>query len=428
MSDAEPRPGNAGDEERSLSGLRLLAEAGAVLGSSLDPDDLLHRLSRLTVPELADWCVADYVGEHVRRVAVVHRDPGVELPDDLLGKLPDPEPVDPASSSPLERMLAGEGPFVFTDRSEVTSALGQAHRDLTDALGTGTEILVPLRARRRVLGGLVLVRTTHDRPVTESELVLLQDLAHRAGLALDNARLYSAQRDAAQNFQRALLPALPDLKQVELAARYAPAQENVEVGGDWYDVVVLPDGVPAVTVGDVSGHDLTAAVEMARLQNMLRTLAWEHQEPPSAIMRRLDGLLEYFSAHTATAIYARLNGGGGEPLTFHWTNAGHYPPLLVLEDGTSRFLEEGYDVLLGVGGDWDRADARVELPRGATLLLYTDGLVERRGEEIDRGLVRLRQHAAQFAGESPDVLCDGLLSHMSESSGDDIVLLALRAP
>ncbi|MUL41146.1 SpoIIE family protein phosphatase [Streptomonospora sp. PA3] len=414
------------DVERSLSGLRLLAEAGTVLGSSLDPEDVLHRLARLMVPALADWCVANYVSEHVRRVAVVHRDPNVEAPTSLLGTLPDPDPL---ASTPLERMLAGEGPLVFTETSEATSALGRAHRELTEALGTCTEILVPLRARRRVLGGLVLVRTTRDRPVTDDELVLLEDLAHRAGLALDNARLYSAQRDAAQNFQRALLPDLPFLEHVQLAARYAPAQEGVEVGGDWYDAFILPDGAVTLTVGDVSGHDLSAAVQMSKLQSMLRTLAWEHQEPPSAIMRRLDGLLEYFSAHTATAVYGRLErDSAGGPLVFHWANAGHFPPLLITAEGTTRFLPHGEDVLLGVGVDWERDDARAKLPSGATLLLYTDGLVERRGEDVDRGMVRLRQQAALFAGEPPADLCDGLLSQMSDSSEDDVVLLAVRAP
>lgn len=413
------------DVERSLSGLRLLVEVGTVLGSSLDPDDVLHRLARLMVPALADWCVANAVGEHVRRVTVVHRDPNVEAPPVPLGKLPDPDPL---ASTPLERMLAGEGPLVFTERSEATSALGRAHRDLIDALGTHTEILVPLRARRRVLGGLCLVRTTSDRPVTEDDLVLLQEIAHRAALALDNARLYIAQRNAAQNFQRALLPDLPSLGTVGLAARYAPAQEGAEVGGDWYDAFVLPDGAAALTIGDVSGHDLAAAVEMSKLQSMLRTLVWEHQEPPSAIMRRLDRLMHYMSIQTATAVYGRLEGGGGEPLAFHWSNAGHHPPLLITADGGTRFLARGHDVLLGAGGDWERLDAQEELPCGATLLLYTDGLVERRGEDIDRGLVRLRQQAAHFAGESPDALCDGLLSQMPDTSEDDVVLLAVRAP
>ncbi|QBI53579.1 PP2C family protein-serine/threonine phosphatase [Streptomonospora litoralis] len=413
------------DVQRSLSALRLMADVSTVLGSSLDSEDVLRRLARLLVPALADWCSACRIDGGVRRVAVVHRDPEVEAPPGAEGPLPEPDPV---SKSPVERVMIGEGPLVVTDEPEPDSALSREHRELTDALGRRTEILVPLQARRRVLGVLSLMRTAPERTVNDDDLVLVEDLAHRAALALDNALLYAAQRDAAQNFQRALLPELPEPDSLHMAARYAPAHEGAEVGGDWYDAFVLPDGVTALAIGDVSGHDLAAAVQMSRMQSMLRTLAWDHQEPPSAILRRLDGLLEFVSAQTATAVFGRIEGERGGPHYFHWSNAGHFPPLLVTEDGQTRFLESGHDVLLGVGRGWERIDTREELPPGAKLLLYTDGLVERRGEEIDRGMVRLRREAAHYAGESVDALCDGLLENLPESAEDDVVLLAVRIP
>ncbi|GAA1750257.1 GAF domain-containing SpoIIE family protein phosphatase [Streptomonospora arabica] len=426
MADGALDPGEAQEGlERTLADLRLMADVSAALVSSLDAGDVLGRLARLAVPALADWCAAYLVADGVSRVAVVHRDPDVEPPSGAEGPMPSPDPL---SENPVERVLAGDGPLLADQGSAPTSDLARAHRELTDALGLHTEVLVPLQARRRVLGALSLVRAAPDRPFTDDDLQLVGDIAHHAALALDNARLYAAQRDAAQRLQRALLPELPSLGRLQLAARYAPAQEGAEVGGDWYDAFVLPDGAPTLTVGDVSGHDLTAAVQMSRLQSMLRTLAWEHREPPSAIMRRLDGLVQYYSEHTATAVYGRLEGADGGPLVFRWTNAGHYPPLLVAGDGATRFLDDDGDVLLGTGADPERRDIVTELPRGSTLLIYTDGLVERRGEDVDRGMVRLRQQAAQAAGEPPGALCDGLLEHTPEPAEDDVVLLAVRVP
>ncbi|GAA3738705.1 serine phosphatase RsbU (regulator of sigma subunit) [Spinactinospora alkalitolerans] len=412
--------------EGPLSRLTLMAEVSTALGSSLDGDDVLRRLTRLLVPQLADWCTASLLGDRLRRVALVHRDPGA-VPPDTEGVLP---PPDPLSESPVERVLAGEGPLLVTEFPEAATPLSRAHKELTDALGAHTEILIPLRARRRILGSLSLVRTDPERPLTEADFALVEDLAHRAALALDNARLYAAQRDTAHDFQRALLPELPDIGRLRLAARYTPAQAGAEVGGDWYDALVLPDGATALTVGDVSGHDLAAAVQMSKLQSMLRTLVWDHREPPSAIMRRLDSLLQYLPSipQTATVVYGRVEGGAGGPWQWHWANAGHLPPLLVTDEGVTRYLDAGHGVLLGVDDTLARLDARTDLPPCSTLLLYTDGLVERRGEFIERGMVRLRQQAALLARESVDAFCDGLLESMVDTPEDDVVLLALRIP
>ncbi|GAA3756281.1 serine phosphatase RsbU (regulator of sigma subunit) [Spinactinospora alkalitolerans] len=415
--------------ERALSRLMLIAEVSTVLSSSLHTEDVLGRLARLLVPQLADWCVVELLDEELRRVALAHRDPKVVLPAGVRGPVPGPEPL---ADTPLERVLAGAGPLFldhFPEEAATASPLGRAQKELVDLLGADTAILAPLRARRRVLGVLVLVRTDPDHPLSEDDLPLVEDLTHRAALAVDNARLYTAQRDAAQDFQRALLPELPKADHLQMAARYTAAQVSAEVGGDWYDAFVLPDGVTALVAGDVSGHDRSAAVQMAQLRSMLRALAWDHQEPPSAIMRRLDGLLHHLgTTKTATALYGRIEGPVGGPWRWRWTNAGHPPPLLVTREGETRYLTGGHGLLLGVDDSRVRPDAEEELPPRSTLLLYTDGLIERRGESLHRGMTRLRRQAAALAGAPVGDFCDGLLEGVLDTPADDVVLLALRVP
>ncbi|MBV2365727.1 PP2C family protein-serine/threonine phosphatase [Streptomonospora nanhaiensis] len=409
-----------------MAGLRLMAEVSTVVGSSLDGEVVLRRLARLVVPELADWCVVDLIGDELRRVALVHRDPDVRPAPYTAGMvLPAPGPV---PGRAVERVLAGEGPLVSTEFPAADSPLGREHRQLIDAFGAHTEVLVPLRVRRRVLGVLGLVRTSPERPVTAEDLELIQDIAHRAAIALDNARLYASVRGAAHDLQRALLPELPDLGRLETAARYLPAQDEAEVGGDWYDAFVLPDGAAALAVGDVCGHDRAAAVEMSKLQNMLRALAWDHQDPPSGILRRLDALMDYLRARTATAVFGRVDGPDGGPWTWSWSNAGHPPPLLLAPDGRTRYLGGAPDPLLGTGVPLPRTDRTEALRPGRTLLLYSDGLVERRGESLSRGMVRLRQQLALRAREPVGALCDSLLECMVPEPEDDVVLLALRVP
>jgi serine phosphatase RsbU (regulator of sigma subunit) len=210
----------------------------------------------------------------------------------------------------------------------------------------------------------------------------------------------------------------------------------MEIGGDWYDAFLLADGVMALVIGDVVGHDLQAAAHMAEVRNMLRALAWTHVEPPSMIMRCLDEAVTHTSdAPMATLIFARVEGPEGGPWRLHWVNAGHPPPLLITRDGGTRFLTGGHGPLIGMsatlhlGLSWP--DAHEDLPANATLLFYTDGLVESRERPIDAGMAKLRHHASVLARrlphESVDLFCDQLLQRLAPH-GDDTALLALRLP
>lgn len=257
----------------------------------------------------------------------------------------------------------------------------------------------------------------------------MEDLAHRTALAVDNARLYASVQGIAERLQRSLLPELPHVDHLQPAARYTPARSTAEVGGDRYDSFVLPDGTTSMIIGDVAGHDLPTAVAMAQLRNMLRALACDRREPPGEILARLDAINDsLYGGRTATCVFARIEGPEGGPWRLNHSNAGHPPPLLVTHDGDTRYLQEGHGMLLGVEPGTARPSATTPMPERPTLLLYTDGLVERPGESLDHSLARLRQHAAALAREPLDVFCDELLKGLYEAAVDDVALPALRLP
>jgi len=255
--------------------------------------------------------------------------------------------------------------------------------------------IAPIRGVREVLGALTL--GCSERSEAFTDLSLLEDIARRTGLALENARLYQRQRHVTETMQRHLLPQLPDIAGLKMTARYLSAPQASEVGGDWYDAFFLKDGAVAVAIGDVVGHDIDAAAAMAQTRNMLRAYAWSYQEPPSLIVSRLDEAVQQMTdVSLATVVFARVEYDSEDqlPRRMRWANAGHPPPLLVTYDGQARFLDAPIDVPIGTGFAGPRQDAAIELPPLATVVFYTDGLIESRARSIDVGLERLRQHAA----------------------------------
>ncbi|WP_079199229.1 PP2C family protein-serine/threonine phosphatase [Streptomyces sp. CB01249] len=414
--------------ERSDARLHLLADVSAALASILDAREALGRLARLMVPQVADACVVDLVEDGaVHRVAAVHRDSARTPTAPSAGPLPGPD----ASTAPLAQVLRGAGPVTLTDFGAPGEAgsLQEAQLRLYRELDAAEVLIVPLQVRRQVFGALSLVRSAAAAPFDSQVTSLAVDLGHRAGLAVENARLYALQQSTAEQLQRSLLPDLSGLRHLELAARYVPAREGAEVGGDWFDAFPLPDGSTVLVIGDVMGHDLKAAVRMGQLRNMLRALAYDSGDSPAGVMRRLDGVMQGLSTtELVTAVIARIYTPASGPWLGHWTNAGHPPPLLTTPTGDTRLLEDGLAPVLGVDPALARDDALLVLPPGATLLLYTDGLIERPGEDIGRGFTRLRQHAASLATRPLQEFCDELLAKSKDGQHDDVAVLGLRVP
>ncbi|SCD84175.1 Serine phosphatase RsbU, regulator of sigma subunit [Streptomyces sp. DvalAA-14] len=414
----------------ALERLTLVANASEALSSTLELEPGLRRLARVLVPALGDWCAIDLLEDdgRLRRVVLEHREPDALPAGFLEALLP---ASGPASQAPLARALRGAGPLRLTDFPSPGQAADALHRielRTFQQLGAHSAILIPLRARRRVLGVLTLVRTGPEEE--NDRLQLIEDLSHRIAITVDNAHLHAQIAHTAEHLQRSLLPDLPHDGPVEIAARYAPARASAEVGGDWYDAFPLPDGALTLIIGDVTGHDLKAAVAMSQMRNMLRGIACDRKEPPGKILARLDAANEIlYPGQTLTCLYSLLT----KPETDgHWlleyAAAGHVAPLLVTREGDTRFLTGGRSLLLGVSSDTLRPDATEVLPPESTVLLYTDGLIERRTENLDDSMTRLRQHAAALARTPLESFCDELMVGLGEASTDDIALIAVRIP
>ncbi|WP_263171852.1 SpoIIE family protein phosphatase [Streptomyces sp. SCSIO ZS0520] len=415
--------------------LALVAESTTVLTSSLDTDKALRALVGLIVPRLADWAVVDLIGEEgeVRRVAVVRYWDGEYVNmEEFLGPLP---AASGTSRMPLSQALRG-GAAVLVRAEDYAvppdSPLTEIQQDFFRSTGMHSAVIAPLRAMGgtggRIIGALTVGRADQKRPFGATDLALVDDIARRAGLAVDNAQLYEGQRRVAENMQRHLLPPMPKILGMDVCARYEPAPHASKVGGDWYDAFPLPDGSVAMVIGDVVGHDLAAAAYMSQVRNMLRAFAWGEETSPGAVVSRLDRALGHISdAPMATMVMGRLEGPEGGPWRLRWTNAGHPPPLVVRHDGRTDFLQGGAGMLLGTDLPSTRTDAVTALSPHSTVVLYTDGLVETRSSSLQDGLTRLSAHASWLAQRPLDEFCDRLIDLTRPvDNHDDIALIALR--
>ncbi|NAZ74665.1 SpoIIE family protein phosphatase [Kineococcus sp. T13] len=255
-----------------------------------------------------------------------------------------------------------------------------------------------------------------------------------------NAQLATLQdrRQAARTLQAAMLTRLPEPDHLQLTSRYLPASSGDQVGGDWYDALVDADGCTVLVIGDVTGHDIHAAAAMGQLRGLLRSYAVEGGQSPAQVLRRVDAAVERLGLEVlATAVVARVEQDEDERRTgarrLTWSNAGHPAPLLLTPaDGgraaRTRFLDEHPDLMLGVLPEADRTDRTVPLPPSATLLLYTDGLVERRDQSLTDGLADLGRAAEQAAAADLDAFVEAVLeARLGGAHQDDVAVLALRA-
>ena len=417
--------------ERATQRLALLAQVSAELSGTLDVRTATSHLPRLVVPALADFCIVTLVDEdgRPRDVGHWHDDPAARP---LLARYAavrlDSMPV----TSPVMRALQ-TSEMVKASARDVLALLppGEA-RDTLALLDAQSAVALPLRGRGRTLGLLTLFYR-HGSKRGHEDLSTAQDVADRAGLALDNARLYGQQRQLAEGLQRSLLTEPPEPDHAEIAVRYLPAAEAARVGGDWYDAFLQPSGTTMVVIGDVVGHDTEAAAAMGQLRGLLRGIATYSDAGPVEVLRGLDASMSTLLMHTlATAAVARFEQTADERrrgvTRMRWANAGHLPPLVVNPDGSVAELASwSGDLLLGVDAGATRHESVVTLDRGATVLLYTDGLIERRDADLDAGLERLRAALVELADRPLQVLLDEVLDRLVQGRPeDDVALVAVR--
>ena len=232
--------------------------------------------------------------------------------------------------------------------------------------------------------------------------------------------------------QRSLLTSPPAPDGLRISVRYQPAAQEAQVGGDWYDAFITAAGSTLLVVGDVNGHDQTAAATMGQVRNLLRGMAYDSDDSPAVLLSRLDAALQGLQLDTlATAVLARVEQSASDRVRgvrrLRWSNAGHPPPLLRRPDGSVHVLEADPDLLLGLDPGTHRGERVVEVRTGSTLLLYTDGLVERRDAGLDQGVARLAAVLAASGGGSAEELCAALLASIGpDGNDDDIALLVLQ--
>ena len=285
---------------------------------------------------------------------------------------------------------------------------------------------------------LVAVPTVEDGTVT-GVVVSFRDLTDRLAAQRQAAELErvsaqaEAQRALSDRLQQALLTPPPQPDHLHLAVRYLPAAHEAQVGGDWYDAFLQPDGATMLVIGDVVGHDSSAAAAMGQLRGVLRALAYDNGEGPAATLTRVERAAHGLAVNTlATAVLARIERRPDAPVTgtrtLRWSSAGHPPPVLLLPDGTCTVLHTPPDLMMGVDPDAPRREHLVDLPDHSTLLLFTDGLVERRDSDLDAGFAALCAALADLGDRPLDELCDTLLARLvPRAGGDDVALLAVRA-
>jgi serine phosphatase RsbU (regulator of sigma subunit) len=275
-----------------------------------------------------------------------------------------------------------------------------------------------------VLGSLFMTTRDDASTFTDADVELAEALGRRAAVALDNARRFRVEHDMAATLQRSLLPqSLPETPGVQHCARYLPAATEAEVGGDWYDVIALADGSVAFVVGDVAGKGVQAAAVMGQLRSSARAYIWEGHQPAD-VLSRLDQLFSALDLTDFTTAAVGIYQPGTRRMTY--SVAGHPPILLVTPTGETSYLRSGTGTPLGVATGEFSNDSLV-LDPGSTLVLYTDGLIERRGESIDSGLERLRAIAGA-AYDGLEQMSDAIVSELIPSSGapDDVALLLVH--
>ncbi|MEW1958612.1 PP2C family protein-serine/threonine phosphatase [Kineococcus sp. NPDC059986] len=329
--------------------------------------------------------------------------------------------------SPAHRVSRTGRPLVFHHQAQLLQTFpGTA--DVFRRTGLRSGVVLPLLISGGFRIGALTIAWDVERTLREDESVLVAAVADATAQAARRAQLYRERRDVAHTLQAAMLPELPALPGVQLASRYLPwSPTDEQVGGDWYDAIGLPDGGVLLLIGDVAGHDIEAAARMGRVRSMFRALAVDRpDEHPAALVQRLDHVLDTLGDHTlATMAVVRLDPPGPDRRV-RWTTAGHPPPLLVDAAGRSTALEEEPDLPLGVAPERPRHDHVRPWPAGGTLVLYTDGLVERRGRDVGDGILVLRASLERTHTEPLETLLGELVTQHVANSEDDCAVLAVR--
>lgn len=424
--------------ERRWDRVAVLAEASLALDAPQSQKQRLQRLTQLAVPRIADWCSVHLLRNgKVEQIAYAHNDPEkIAFVQELTRRYP---PQDDGSNGAAQVVSTGRAEVV-NDISEAMlaeAAVDATHLELLRTLRITSVMIVPLTAHNRTMGALTLVAAESGQCFGSDDLAFAQDLAARAALALDNARLYEEQRHIAATLQAALLPhELPVIPGVELAGRYVAAGETNEVGGDLYDVFTSSrpggSGPWSLVIGDVCGKGAAAAALTALIRYTVRAEASRWLAPADVLLRLNEAIIRQLTtieARFCTAIYGQLTPTG-QGVRVAMAYAGHLAPRLLRRDGAVEIGAAG-GTILGVYAEPKVASENLCLASGDTLVLVTDGVTEARGLEGFYGEERLDSLLAGCSGSSAtavaDLITDDVLQFQAGTPRDDVAVLVVRA-
>jgi serine phosphatase RsbU (regulator of sigma subunit)/anti-sigma regulatory factor (Ser/Thr protein kinase) len=398
------------DSTAQMRRAALLAEASGLAGSTLEPQEILDAIAGLVVGELADWCGVHATGSGQAERVVLRRSAGD--PD----RGTDPVPDSDAVAARVRR----------TGRAVLTPVVLTTERCDDPAGGPGGALGVPLVSRGRTMGVLTMGRREGRAAFCHADLDLAADLASRAAVLLDHAQRFQREHRTAEVLQRSLLPTLPPLEEVEVAARYVPGGVDAEIGGDWYDVIDLGAGRIAVVIGDVMGRGVAAAAVMGQLRAAIRGYA-QLELPPGQVLTLLDRLVDQLDGNQlVTCLY-----GIYDPATrcFDIANAGHLAPVFTVPGGGAAPAEVPPAPPLGSGVP-EYEDHGEVLSPGTVVTFYTDGLVEVRGTDVDVRIDALCTVLTQLAEAPAEEMAEEVLRRMGRArrADDDTALLVLRTP
>jgi PAS domain S-box-containing protein len=423
---------NITEVKRAQLAESFMAEASRLLASSMDYAETLQRVARLAVPQIADWCAVDVLGEHgeLERVAVHHSDPEKLALAEQLNRSYRPALGDPTG---VPEVIRSGQAHIFTDiKPEALAeyARDEEHLRLLSAIGATAVIIVPLAAPARTIGAITLVSSGSSRRLTEADLGLAVRLGRRVGTAVESARLYTERTRIANILQAALLPeSLPEIPGVEIEARYHAAGELNDVGGDFYDVFAYGPDRWMLVIGDVCGKGPRAAGVTALARHTLRAAAMLGQSPSGMLATLHQALrVQPLGADLCTVCLVTLRHVG-ERARLTVALAGHPPPLII--DASGEPIQIGSPgTLLGVLDPLENSETEAELSPGETLLLYTDGLLDAgmSGRQLgEDGL-------SELCRSVHDLTLAGLLERVVETASaragdglrDDIALIGAR--
>jgi PAS domain S-box-containing protein len=419
------------EQKRIEIGQRFLADAGRLLGASLDYATTLRSVAQVAVPSFADWCAVDVLGDDgsLQRVAVAHVDSDkLELARELTERYP----PDPHATTGVPQVIRSGQAELYSHVSDevlAQAARNQDHLELIRSVGLHSAMIVPLPAWRGALGAMTFVNSESQRAFDEHDLALAEEVGRRAATAMENARLYGERAYIARTLQHSLLPPhLPEIAGLEVAARYRAAGEGNEVGGDFYDLFDTGDARWAVLIGDVCGKGADAAATTALARYTLRAAAMRERRPSRVLEQLNEALLrQRDDRQFCTVAYATVDvGAHGAELTV--SCGGHPAPVVIRRGGGVEVTPCG-GTLLGVVGDPELAEAAIGLSPGDALVLYTDGVTEARTADGLFGSDRLATVASGAAGHSATEIARRI--EEAAASGelrDDLAIVVLRVP